>query len=286
MLQEKNVENDSRLLKFANDVVRTVLAIVNGFVLWFESFNPVIPGVLVSGWHYIGILNRFEDSIIVAVAVGLFVDLLHYHTVRYAVVSGQNKKGWALGVPIAVAVLTTVVSYAFHWLFYAYDPTSETVYNFAIINFLLAAPLPLGIPVLAWQAENKLMRKKVTRSRKFWHARIRQVLNIARVLQTQTKTAQTDRKLMQNKYKSMQGKLNRQQTKIATLQTTNKELQEINKAWQKLDTETQTLARFKAGLISATHAANIIGVKDTRTIHTRAEKLATATNGSTKKIPT
>ncbi len=108
---------------------------------FFESGDLVPFAVITSIWHFVQTLIAYNEVWFVAIAQGVFVDMLHFRTVRMAV---RNKSRTAA----LIAILTTVMSYAFHILFYAHD-------GLLLVDFLLAAPLPLGIPILAWQQEVK-----------------------------------------------------------------------------------------------------------------------------------
>ena len=57
------------------------------------------------------------------------------------------------------------------------------------------------------------------------------------------------------------------------LQREHKDLQAVGKAWQTLNDEAQALARFNAKQLKAEEAANILGVKDVRTVQARAARL-------------
>ena len=201
---------------------------------FFENGDLVPFAVVVSSVHFVTALVVYGgESWPVAVLVGIFVDMLHYRTIRYAV-RGRNR------MAIGLAIITTAMSYVFHLLFYVDGGQFQPVY------LLLAAPLPFGIFILAWQQEQA-------------RADSRQADDL-------------ENRKMQEAYKHLQDDYKR-------LQIANKEQQAASKAWQTLNNETQTLARYNAGQIKATDAANQLGVKDTRTVQTRAAKL----NGSGKE---
>lgn len=104
-------------------------------------------------------------------------------------------------------------------------------------------------------------------------------------LQEKAEIWQKDAKHLQGENKRLQAETNRLQTltnelqiKADELQTAVNEQQSIVKAWQSLNNEYQTLAKVNAKIIDLEQAADIIGVKDTRTVQSRASKL----NGVTK----
>lgn len=195
---------------------------------FFESGDLVPFAVTVSSVHFVKALVVYGgESWPVAILVGIFVDMLHYRTIRYAV-RGRTRTA------VTLATLTTAMSYVFHLLFYIDGGAFQPVY------LLLAAPLPFGIFILAWQQE--------------------QARNEA--VQADAAAAQTladDHKRLQEENKKLQGQLKEQQ---ATL-----------KAWQTLNNEVQTLARFNARQIKIDEAAAVLGVKDARTVESRAGRV-------------
>lgn len=207
----------------------------NRIAHFFESGDLVPFAVVVSAWHFVFALIAYSGEFwLIAVAMGIFVDMLHFRTVRYAV-RDRNRAA------ILIALVTTVGSYLFHLLFYMNGEAFQPVY------LLLATPLPVGIPILAWQQQ-----------------------------QAKTEQEQADaeeKQALANENKTLQDSNKALQATIKDLQKSIKDQQAIIKAWQALNIEAQTLARFNAKQITASEAANIIGVKDERTVQSRAEKL-------------
>lgn len=113
---------------------------------FFERGDLVPFAVVVSVWHFVKTLLLFGEWGPVAIAQGIFVDLLHFRTVRRAVESRTKSA-------VFVAILTTAMSFSFHLLFYivAVDASGAITYTWTYTAVLLALPLPLGIPILAWQ---------------------------------------------------------------------------------------------------------------------------------------
>lgn len=195
---------------------------------FFENGDLVPFAVVVSSVHFVTALVAYGgEAWPVAVLVGVFVDMLHYRTIRYAV-RGRGRAA------VALAVGTTAMSYVFHLLFYIDGGVFNPVY------LLLAAPLPFGIFILAWQQE-----------------------------QARTEKAQADTDAAQ----ALADDHRRLQEEHKRLQAVNKELQAVNKAWQTLNYEAQALARFNAKQIKAEEVAGILGVKDVRTVQSRAARL-------------
>ena len=195
---------------------------------FFETGDLVPFAVVVSSVHFVTALVVYGgESWPVAVLVGIFVDMLHYRTIRYAV-RGRTRTA------VILAALTTAMSYVFHLLFYIDGGAFVPVY------LLLAAPLPFGIFILAWQQEQ---------------AR-------SEAAQADAAAAQAladDHKRLQEENKRLQGQLKEQQVTL--------------KAWQTLNNEVQTLARFNAKQIKVDEAAAVLGVKDARTVENRASRV-------------
>lgn len=203
---------------------------------FFETGDLVPFAVIVSSVHFVTALVVYGgEAWPVAVLVGVFVDMLHYRTIRYAV-RGQRTRAAVL-----LATLTTAMSYVFHLLFYVDGGAFQAVY------LLLAAPLPFGIFILAWQQEQARAEAAQADA------------TAAQELADTNKRLQADNKRLQDDNKRLQGSIKEQHAALA--------------AWQTLNDEAQALARFNAKLIKAEEAANIIGVKDARTVQARAARL-------------
>lgn len=115
--------------------------ITNGWIAlveWFEYGDLVPLIVIVSAVHYAVILRGY-DHIVVAIAIGLMVDLTHFRSVRSAV-RYTNWKRAQFYVRWGIALLLTSVAVAYQLRFYV-DPW-------------LAVPLALLIPAMAWLYEN------------------------------------------------------------------------------------------------------------------------------------
>lgn len=195
---------------------------------FFESGDLVPFAVVVSSVHFVTALVVYGgEAWPVAILVGVFVDMLHYRTIRYAV-RGRTRTA------VILAALTTIMSYVFHLLFYIDGGAFVPVY------LLLAAPLPFGIFILAWQQEQ------------------------ARAETTQADASAAQR--LADDYKRLQDDHKK-------LQAAHKEQQVVIKAWQTLNAEVQTLARFNARQIKVDEAAAVLGVKDARTVESRASRV-------------
>ena len=109
---------------------------------FLENGDLVLFAVVISVYHYWKALEPAGDPVYVAIPVALFVDLLHYRTVRRAV---QARTLASVGI----AALTTGMALGYHIVFY-----SLTVANHWHV-WLYALPIPLGIGILAWHAAGK-----------------------------------------------------------------------------------------------------------------------------------
>ena len=115
---------------------------------WFENADLVPLLVLVSAVHYAAVLSG-KDYWMVAVCIGLLVDLGHYRTVRSAV---RYNGGWGNKLTRwAIALGMTVISLNYHQRYYE--------------DWWLSAPLPLLIAALAWlqQVEPRKVEKPQVR---------------------------------------------------------------------------------------------------------------------------
>jgi hypothetical protein len=106
----------------------------SGIVHWFEEGDLLPLLILVSSVHYGTVLSA-HDHPLVAIAIGLLVDLGHYRWVRAASrYNGNSKRERA--VRWSLAAVMTAVSLAYHQRFYN--------------DWWLSIPLPLLIASLAW----------------------------------------------------------------------------------------------------------------------------------------
>ena len=104
-------------------------------VNWFEHGDLIPLLVIVSAAHYTSILSGY-DKWPVAVSLGILVDIGHYRVVRAAIRYNNNRKAETVRRWIFLLVMTGI-SFGYHYWFYNR-------------SFLLAAPIPLLIGILAW----------------------------------------------------------------------------------------------------------------------------------------
>ena len=139
-------------------------------VNWFEHGDLIPLMVLVSAVHYASVL-RGHDGVLAAVAIGLLVDLGHYRTVRYAV-RYTGVRRWEIAVRWGIAFVMTAVSFVYHFRYYN--------------DWLLAAPLPFLIAVLAWlESRNRSHPAKPSETERREH------VAIATVSESERTTAKT-----------------------------------------------------------------------------------------------
>lgn len=193
-------------------------------------------------WHNIS--TFFEDGDLTPLAV--LISVAHYGPVL--VQHGENLfVAWAVGAMIDLLHFRSVrravtVHNWLNLLIGALTTVMAVGYHLRFYggDWLLALPIPLGIAILAQHAASQQQED-------------------ANSLQETAVKAQTLAKEWQAKYEKAQG--------------TIKDQQAIIKAWQSLNDEAQTLARYNAKMLTAEQAASKIGVKDVRTVKSRAEKL-------------
>jgi hypothetical protein len=107
-------------------------------VRWFESGDLVPLLIVVSAVHYAAVLKG-KDQWLVAIAIGLLVDLGHYRWVRAAARYDGGRVSQIV-TRWTFALVMTGVSLAYHLRYYDND-------------LWLAAPIPLLIASLAWLAK-------------------------------------------------------------------------------------------------------------------------------------
>lgn len=251
---------------------------------FFEQGDLTPIAVLISIAHYGPVLVAHGENWFVAWSVGALIDLLHFRSVRK--VFQSHRRNAIIGHAL-VACITTLMAIGYHVRFYAGD-------------LLLALPIPIGVAILAQHAAGQQTEQinisrthrqnrvhKVIAAAKKWKALANQLQNQLAQLQadstnqqTAVSAAQETIKELQTQVASLQNQVNTLQTNLTTEQTRANQLQarlrdahSPLKAWQKLNPETQTLALFLSGELSAEQAADKIGVRDARTVQNRAARL-------------
>ena len=107
---------------------------------FFESGDLTPFAVLISIAHYGPVLAAHGENSYIAYLIGTMIDMIHFRTVRRAVMPHDTKT--AAAINWGVALLTTLMAAMYHWRFYNGD-------------LLLALPIPLGVAILAYHAADK-----------------------------------------------------------------------------------------------------------------------------------
>lgn len=122
------IEKLQKIYGFVSDIA-------NRFLHWMERGDLVPLLVIVSAFHYADILAN-HDQKLVAIALGLMVDLGHYRSVMIAVRYTGNK-WFEIILRWGVAAILTAISLSYHL-------------NFYDGNFSFSLPIPLLIASLAY----------------------------------------------------------------------------------------------------------------------------------------
>lgn len=255
------------------------------FADFLHTANLIPLAVVVSAYHY-NMALRSHDPLLVSLPIALFVDLLHYRTVRRAVRSGEG--AWKV-----TAVFTTLIAFALQWIFYSQPGESGALLWWQVILF--ASIVPVGLAIMAWHHQQQ-EQETVTD----WQALIAEAQQRAEAMQQEAVAEQARAAQMQQKAESerqranemqahlievqaqadvVQSRFEQVQVEAAQMQTKLDEMQAISKAWQALNPEMQTLALFNAQLLTAKDAAEQLGVHVT-TVRRRARQLNGVDGGS------
>ena len=116
---------------------------------WIETGDYILPMILVSVAHYIGVLAG-RDLMPVAAAIGLLVDLGHYRLVKAALKFGAWFWLAALGM--------TVIAFGYHFAFYSVAGAD------LLEAALLAVPIPFLIITLAGLSVKERWARKFAES--------------------------------------------------------------------------------------------------------------------------
>ena len=189
---------------------------------FFESGDLVPFAVIVSIFHYGPVLASAGDNVVVAWIVGAMVDLIHFRSVRRFF----DAPSWVAGI---IGIATSSMALMYHMRFYGND-------------WLLAAPIPLGIAILAQHAASK--RQDSMES-----------------LQQQNQSLHRDNQRLQAERDELQKVVTARQAIINRLQANSKR-------WQAVTEDAQTMALLKLGEIDKAQAAATLG-KEVRTIERR-----------------
>ncbi|HFE65765.1 MAG TPA: hypothetical protein ENJ93_00760 [Chloroflexi bacterium] len=252
---------------------------------FLHTANLIPLVVLVSTFHYYQAL-RSHDPLFVALPIALFVDLLHFRTVRQAVKSGARM--WQL-----TAVSTTLMAFGLQWIFYNQPGESEFLVWWQVILF--ASIVPVGLAIMAWHhqwqeqeivtdwqaliAAAQQRAEKMQQEAAAEHERAEAMQKEAEAVRERAAAMQTQLTAAQTQASEVQSQLEQVQKRTAQMQARLDKMQTAHKAWQTLNREMQTLALFNAQLLTAKDAADQLGVHVT-TIRRKAKQLNGVAGGN------
>ena len=205
---------------------------------FFEQGDLVPFAVLTSAWHFIQALRKHGEAIAIAVATGIFIDMLHFRTVRKAVAE-RNRNAWL------VAVLTTAVSYAFHLLFYVahLGLDGSVTYAWTPIAFFMALPLPIGIPILAWQQATQGDPAEI----RYWRNRVHKMVKIAWKHRKHLKETEIRVKGAESRLQALETTLAERERTIQQLKQELQNAQDAKRILQHFNPIVQDIGRMMAG---------------------------------------
>ena len=248
---------------------------------FLHQANLIPLVVIVSVYHYYQALSQ-HDPFFVAAPMAIFVDLLHFRTVQRAVKTGQTS--W-----IGMGALTTAIAFGLQWLFYsAPGPDGMLVWWETL---LFASLVPVGLAIMAWHhavhEEDVVVdwqAKLAALGKQLQTAQERIVELTSAVADGQTALTQAQERAAQSDALAAELKQARQtaqtgvsqtavaQKRIAELEGQLAAVKELRQAWQSLNPESQTLALYNAGQLSAEDAADALGVHAS-TVRRKAKSL-------------
>lgn len=252
---------------------------------FLHTANLIPLVVLVSTFHYYQAL-RSHDPLFVALPIALFVDLLHFRTVRQAVKSGARM--WRV-----TAVFTTLMAFGLQWIFYSQPGADGVLIWWQVVLF--ASIVPVGLAIMAWHhqwqeqetvtdwqaliAEVQQRAEKMQQEVAAEHERAEAMQREAEAVREQAAAMQTQLTAAQTQAGEVQSQLEQAQNRAARMQAQLDKMQTAHKAWQALNLEMQTLALVNAQLLTAKDAAEQMGVHVT-TVRRRAKQLNGVAGGS------
>jgi len=205
---------------------------------FFENGDLVPFAVLTSAWHFIQALRSHGEAWPIAIATGIFVDMLHYRTVRKAV-NERSRVAWG------VAVLTTIISYIFHLLFYVARLGVDGIvtYDFSVVAFFMALPLPVGIPILAWQQATVTDTAVVKR----WRKRVKWTVRIAKRYRNALKEAEIELNRLESQVKSLGTTSQSRESTIENLKAQLEQAKESDEVLKQFNPLVQDIGRMLSG---------------------------------------
>ena len=190
---------------------------------FLHTANLIPLVVVVSAYHYNQAL-RSHDPFLVSLPIALFIDLLHYRTVRRAVRSGAG--AWKV-----TAVFTTLMAFALQYMFYSQPGEGGTLDWWQVVLF--ASIVPVGLAIMAWhhhQQEQEVITD--------WQALIAEAQQRAEKMQREAEAEQARAAQMQQEAEAEQQRADEMQTRAAEAQARAAEVQnQLNQAQQEATAE-------------------------------------------------
>jgi hypothetical protein len=213
---------------------------------FLHSANLIPLVILVSSYHYYRAL-RSHDPVLVAVPIALFLDLLHFRTVRRAVRSGE--RAWRIA-----AVFTTLLAFGLQWIFYHQPGAGEPLAPWQA--FLFASIVPVGLVIMAWHHEETARAQVVD-----WKGQIAAAQEEAKTAQEEAAAAredaaaaQKDAETARREATTAQAEAKQVQAKLAAAQRDATEAQAKLAAAQEEATTAQARAAEMEGRATAAQA--------------------------------
>jgi hypothetical protein len=200
---------------------------------FFEQGDLVPFAVIISIYHYYKALAPAGDPVWVAIPVALFVDLLHFRTIRRACTDRGRAAIW-------IAVGTTVMALAYHFIFYG-----QVVGN-ALMVAVYSVPIPAGIAVMAWHVANKPVDGRAMLIGLFRN-RVKSVLKIARRLQSQMTQLEIERQAVTRQLEATGKELEAERKRRETAENQLAELETMRKTFARLGTFGQDIVMLVGG---------------------------------------
>jgi hypothetical protein len=177
---------------------------------FLHTANLIPLVVIISVYHYHQAL-RSHDPFLIALPVALFVDLMHFRTVRRAVKSGAGM--WKL-----TAVFTTCLAFGLQWMFYSQPGEGETLVWWQVILF--ASIVPVGLAIMAWH--HQWQEQEIVTD---WQALMAEAQQRAEKMQRQAEAEQTRAVQMQQEAEAERQRANQMQARAEDVQARAVEVQ-------------------------------------------------------------
>lgn len=249
--------------------VNYLLRAWGAFTDFLERFNLIPVVLVVSTYHYYNAL-ALHDPIWVALPIAVFVDLLHYRTIRQA----SRTRHWAWMV---AATFTTAVVFLLQFFFYSAEPDTGERALGVMQQITFAAIVPVGVLFMAvlnevgvldaaTELEIRLAElasrvqeagRKLTEARneiKMLQDERDAVLSDGKLLKADRKTLQAERDRLLGDMQGMVSEMGKLKSQVKALQAAATAGQADAAALQSLNPAAQLLARMMSGELVITQA--------------------------------